>query len=91
VQVESENVEVMGEGGRACDDSEADKEADGQAIRRWAGMQARMRKGQRRRGAGEGVARGNWETALVMRREREVTCEKRVAAAAWIQIAWHDD
>jgi hypothetical protein len=30
VQVESENVEVMGEGGRACDDSEADEEANAQ-------------------------------------------------------------
>jgi hypothetical protein len=28
VQVESENVEVMGESGRVCDDSEADEEAD---------------------------------------------------------------
>jgi hypothetical protein len=30
VQVESENVEVMGKGGRACDVSEADEEADAQ-------------------------------------------------------------
>jgi hypothetical protein len=59
------------------------------AIRTLAGMQARMRKGQGR-GTGEGVARENCETALVLRR-KEVRREKRVAATASIQIAWHDN
>jgi hypothetical protein len=52
----SRNVQVMGEGGRACDDSEAEEAADAQGDSDAGGDADEDDESQERRGAGEGVA-----------------------------------